>query len=164
MLDASHIATRGLIGDGLVVASHGLVGTGVEPETGMTVFDEQLGVRQGRIRPTTTPTTSGDWAYVLGSDVEGYGGDLEPGDYAQISQAVDLTEAHVFRADMRLRVPTSTPGNRRWRVSILVDGVVKASAAGRAGQTRLVSDLAADVSRLTGVHQVAIRVALEAVS
>jgi len=46
-------------------------------------------------------------------------------------------------------------------VSIRVDGAALAQATAKAGRERALTDLAANVSKLTGVHTVAVRLALE---
>jgi len=45
-------------------------------------------------------------------------------------------------------------------VSIIVDGVKAARATCRAGRKRLLTDLAANVSKLTGLHEVGVRLEL----
>ncbi|MEM6288620.1 MAG: hypothetical protein AAF845_15895 [Bacteroidota bacterium] len=78
-------------------------------------------------------------------------------------QAVDLTDADFVRAQLRLRVPESTPTGWRWVVSVRVDGSPLAQATCAPGRERVLTDLAANVSKLAGVQDVAIRLALEEV-
>jgi len=128
-----------------------------------TAFDAQLGTTQGRALATSVGTVapSGDYLFVLGDADHGRLHDLAVGDHAELQQAVDLTGVDLVRAQLRLRVPASTPADRRWVVSIRVDGAPLAQATAKAGRERALTDLAANVSKLTGVHTVAVRLALE---
>ena len=47
-----------------------------------------------------------------------------------------------------------------WEASITVDGIKAARATCPAGRERVLSDLAASVSKVTGVHQVGVRLEL----
>ncbi|HJL25991.1 MAG TPA: hypothetical protein RMH80_27505, partial [Polyangiaceae bacterium LLY-WYZ-15_(1-7)] len=76
---------------------------------------------------------------------------------------VDLTNADFVRAQLRLRVPESTLVGWRWVASIRVDGSPLAQATCAPGRERVLTDLAANVSKLAGVRDVAIRLALEEV-
>ena len=62
--------------------------------------------------------------------------------------------------DLAVRVPKSLPLSLAWEASILVDGVAKASFRVRAGRERVMRDLAANVSKLAGLHTVGVRLAL----
>jgi hypothetical protein len=128
-----------------------------------TAFDARLGTTQGRALATSVGTVapSGDYLFVLGDAERGRLHDLAVGDHAELQQAVDLTGVDLVRAQLRLRVPASTPADRRWVVSIRVDGAPLAQATAKAGRERALTDLAANVSKLTGVHTVAVRLALE---
>ena len=55
------------------------------------------------------------------------------------------------------------PEFRAAEVAILVDGTKVATATCKPGCTRVVSDLAANVSKLSGLHTVAVRLELLAV-
>ena len=100
-----------------------------------TPFDAALGTRQGRLEPAGFEPTSGDFAFVLGSDVPGHEHDFEIGDFAEVQQAVDLTSENFIRAR-------------------------KASMVAAAGRTRDRADMAANVSKLSGVHTVGLRLEL----
>jgi hypothetical protein len=128
-----------------------------------TAFDARLGTTQGRAMATSVGTVapSGDYLFVLGDAERRRLHDLAVGDHAEMQQAVDLTGVDLVRAQLRLRVPASTPADRRWVVSIRVDGAALAQATAKAGRERALTDLAANVSKLTGVHTVAVRLALE---
>ena len=74
-----------------------------------------------------------------------------------------LAEADLVRAALRLRVPKTLPTGLAWEVAMLVDGTKVATATCKPGCTRVVSDLAANVSKLSGLHTVAVRLELLAV-
>jgi len=131
-----------------------------------TAFDARLGDSQGRLDALAAggaPAPAGDYVFVLGDAESGRFHELAAGDHAEVRQAVDLTEADFVRAQLRLRVPASTPPGWRWVASICVNGAPVAQATCRAGRQRTLTDLAANVSKLTGVHDVAVRLALEEV-
>ena len=86
--------------------------------------------------------------------------ELAPGDHAEVTQQTDLTGVMLVRALLRLRVPASTPPGLAWEASIIVDGTKLASMRAKPGRERLVTDLAANVSKLAGVHQVGVRLEL----
>ena len=95
-------------------------------------------------------------------------GDLEPGrlfdllqgDYAEVVQATDLTGVTLIRARGSISVPAGLPSNLAWEASILVDGTKLAWATCGAGRSRELTDLAANVPKLSGLHEVAVRLAL----
>jgi hypothetical protein len=124
----------------------------------LTAFTSNLGVTQGRVETTDAP--SGRFAFVLGDLESGRVFELAPGDAAEVTQDVDLSGLHFVRATLRLRVPKSLPAGLAWEASILVDGVARASFRVRAGRERVMRDLAANVSKLAGLHTVGVRLAL----
>ncbi len=128
-----------------------------------TAFDARLGTTQGRALASSVGTVapSGDYVFVLGDAERGRFHDLALGDHAEVQQVVDLTGVDLVRAQLRLRVPPSTPADVRWAASIRVDGVAFAQATAAAGRERALTDLAANVSKLSGLHTVAVRLALE---
>lgn len=125
----------------------------------LTPFTEALGTRQGRLQPEGVTPPEGSWAYCLGSDKEGYFFWLEPGDYSQISQDVDLTGINIVRFRARLRTGELTIG-REWEASILVDGAKQAAMILGESRTRDRADMGANVSKLAGVHTVSFRLEL----
>jgi len=129
----------------------------------LDAFTSRLGLGQGRIRPLNAPVPSGDNVFVLGEDEPGRFFDLEPGDHAEVSQQTDLTDVDVVRAALRLRVPKMQPASLAWEVTILVDGTKLAAATCKPGSTRVLTDLAANVSKLVGLPTVAVRLELVAV-
>ena len=126
----------------------------------LDAFRSRLGLGQGRARPASAPPASGEYAFVLGDDEPGRYFDLAPGDHAEVVQDLDLTGVDLIRAHLTLRVPASLPVGLAWEASILVDGAKLAQATTRAGRTRAIPDLAANVSKLSGVHPVGVRLEL----
>ena len=117
-------------------------------------FSARLGLSQGRIE------IDDDHVFVLGDDRTGYLHDLKADDFSEVIQDSDLTDVDLVRADLTLRVPDSLPPELLWEASIVVSGNKLATATGRPGRTRQISDLAANVSKLSGPHQVGVRLQL----
>jgi len=126
----------------------------------LDAFTSRLGLGQGRIAPANAPPGSGDHVFVLGEDEPGRFFDLAAGDHAEVVQDTDLTDVSLVRAHLRLRVPANLPSTHGWEASIVVDGVKAARATCRAGRERLLTDLAANVSKLAGLHEVGVRLEL----
>ena len=124
----------------------------------LTAFTSRLGQGQGRL--ATPLATSGDYAFVLGDAEPGRFFELAPGDWAEVTQPTDVTGVKLLRAVLRFRVPASTPAGLVWEASLVVDGVKYASVRARPGRERLVTDMAANVSKLSGVHTVGVRLEL----
>ncbi|WP_223643771.1 hypothetical protein [Corallococcus sp. EGB] len=124
----------------------------------LTAFTSRLGRGQGRL--LTPKATGGDYAFVLGDAEPGRFFELAPGDHAEVTQSTDLTGVMLVRAFLRLSVPASTPTGLAWEASITVDGAKLASMRSRLGRERLVTDLAANVSKLSGTHTVGVRLEL----
>lgn len=127
----------------------------------LTAFTSRLGIGQGRIQ--TAKAAAGEYAFVLGDAEPGRLFELGPGDHAEVSQAVDVTGMDFVRATLRLSVPASTPSGLSWEVSLLVDGTKLARMRSTPGHERLVTDLAANVSKLSGTHTVGVRLELVSV-
>ncbi len=123
-----------------------------------TAFTSRLGRGQGRL--LTAKATGGDYAFVLGEDEPGRFFELGLGDHAEVAQSTDLTGVKLVRALLRLRVPASTPAGLAWEASVVVDGTALARMRAKPGRERLVTDLAANVSKLAGVHTVSVRLEL----
>jgi len=124
----------------------------------LTAFTSNLGRGQGRVETTDAPPRR--YAFVLGDLEPGRAFELAPGDHAEVTQQADLTGADFVRATLRLRVPRSLPPGLAWEASILVDGQAKASFRVRSGRERVLRDLAASVSKLSGLHTVGVRLTL----
>lgn len=129
----------------------------------LDAFRSHLGMDQGRIAPAGAASASGMYVFVLGHDAPGYVCHLDTGDHAEIVQDVDLTTIDLVRVHLQMRVPDDLPAGIAWEASIRIDGVRRARASCRPGRTRRITDLAANVSKLTGVHPVAIRLELVSV-
>lgn len=124
----------------------------------LTAFTSRLGRGQGRL--ATPKATGGDYAFVVGDDEAGRLFELAPGDHAEVTQETDLTGVMLVRALLRLCVPASTPAGLAWEASIIVDGVKRATMRAKPGRERLVTDLAANVSKLAGLHTIGVRLEL----
>jgi hypothetical protein len=124
----------------------------------LTAFTSRLGRGQGRL--ATPRAMGGDYAFVLGDDEPGRLFELAPGDHAEVTQETDLTSVMLVRALLRLRVPASTSAGLAWEASIIVDGNKLAATRARPGRERLVTDLAANVSKLSGLHTIGVRLEL----
>jgi len=128
----------------------------------LDAFRSRLGIGQGRIEPANATPASGDYGFVLGEDEAGRLLQLATGDHAQVVQETDLTSVDLIRAHLRLRVPASTRAGLAWEVSMVVDGAKGAQATCAPGREREITDLAANVSRLSGLHEVGVRLELVA--
>ena len=126
----------------------------------LTAFESRLGLGQGRVQPQGATPPSGDYVFVLGEDEAGRIFELAPGDRAEVVQETDLTGVDLIRAHLRLRVPASLPANLAWEASIVVDGAKQATATCSPGRAREITDLAANVSKMAGLHQVGVRLEL----
>ena len=124
----------------------------------LDAFTSRLGEGQGR-----TVTPNGDVQFVLGDVEEGHLFELATGDHVEVTQTTDLTGAALVRALVHLRAPKGLPAGLTWEVSVVVDGVKRARATCLPGRTRSITDLAANVSKLAGVHDVGVRLELVAV-
>ena len=118
-------------------------------------FTCRLGVEQGRL-----VQSDGSVSFVLGARSAGRVFELASGDYAEIAQSADLSGTSLIRANMRISVPNSLPVGLAWEVSLLVDGTKRAKTRCVAGRSRAITDLAMNVSKLSGVHEVALRLEL----
>ena len=126
----------------------------------LTAFESRLGLGQGRIRPAEVAPVAGEHLFVLGEDQPGRFFDLAAGDHAEVLQDVDLSGVDLVRTHLHMRVPASLPANLAWEASILVDGMKLASATCLPGRRRTISDLAANVSKISGLHVVGVRLEL----
>jgi hypothetical protein len=126
----------------------------------LTAFDCRLGLGQGRLRRQARTPGSGEHVFVIGDDEPGRMYDLAPGDLGEVTQQVDLTGADLVRALLHLRVPDTVPAGMAWEASIVIDGAKLSRATCLAGKERTMTDLAANVSKLVGMHQVGVRLQL----
>ncbi len=121
----------------------------------LDAFTSRLGVSQGRV-----VAADGTVSFVLGDAEAGRRFDLAADDHVDVAQTLDVTGVALVRAALHLLVPAGLPPDLVWEASILVDGAPHARATCEAGRSRDILDLAANVSKLTGLHDVAVRLAL----
>jgi hypothetical protein len=126
----------------------------------LTAFTSRLGEGQGRLQPASASPAGGEWVFVLGDEDPGRLYELAPGDHAELSQDVDVTDADLFRVDLRLRLPDDLPETLAWEAQLRVDGATLASARCKPGRERHLTDLAANLSKLAGVHTLGVRLEL----
>lgn len=126
----------------------------------LDAFTSRLGLGQGRIELASPPSGAREHVFVLGEDEPGRFFELMPGDHAEVVQDADLTGVDLVRAQLGLRVPASLPASFAWEISVVVDGVKFARATAKPGRSRTLTDLAANVSKLSGIHAIGIRLEL----
>jgi phage tail-like protein len=126
----------------------------------LSAFTRALGSTQGRIAPRGFVPPEGEFAFVLGSDLPGVTQRLAVGDFAEVMQTADFGGANFVRFCTRLRPPAAMPAGVFWKASVRVDGVERTSMPLVPSRTRDRLDLAADVSKLTGNHELAFRLEL----
>ena len=123
----------------------------------LDALTSRLGIGQGRV-----VAADGSVTFVLGELAPGWMRELAVGDHVEVTQPLDVTGVALVRASLSLRVPASLPGKLAWEASLVVDGEKRATLRAGAGRTRRTTDLAANVSKLTGVHVVGVRLELVA--
>ncbi|MBU1483172.1 MAG: hypothetical protein KKH12_16030 [Gammaproteobacteria bacterium] len=123
----------------------------------LTLFESRVGQTQGRIQPDGVDPLEGEWAFVLGADQEGVLGEFADGDFAEVTQTVDVTGDTLLRASILLRTPGDVPDGWAWRASLLVDGVEYIAFDGWEGKVRQITDIAVPVADLTGEHDFSVR-------
>ncbi|HYM98069.1 MAG TPA: phage tail protein [Candidatus Sulfotelmatobacter sp.] len=126
----------------------------------LTAWTRELGATQGRIMPRGFVPPEGTFAFVLGRDLPGLTQRLVVGDFVEVHQTADFGGASFVRFRARMRPPAALPPGVAWRASVLVDGTERASAVLTPGRTRDRADLAADVSKLSGGHNLVFRLEL----
>lgn len=129
----------------------------------LTAWNRELGTTQGRIAPSAFTPPEGVFAFVLGRDLPGLTQKLNVGDYVEVKQTADFGDTKVVRFRARMRPPESVPPGVAWRASLRVDGSDRASTLLVPGRTRDRVDLAANVSKLSGNHELAFRLAVVSV-
>ncbi len=135
----------------------------MEDDVALTAWNRELGTTQGRIAPAAFTPPEGVLAFVLGRDLPGLAQKLSLGDFVEVKQVADFGDAKIVRFRARMRPPDVVPAGVGWRASLRIDGSERASALLVPGRSRDRVDLAANVSKLTGNHELAFRLALEAV-
>lgn len=129
----------------------------------LVAWNRELGTAQGRLAPASYMPSSGTFAFVLGHDLPGFAQKLAAGDCAEVRQTASFGDAKLVRLRARMRPPSSVPAGLAWRASVRIDGTERACAVLRPGRTRDRIDLAVNVSKLAGDHDLAIRLELVAV-
>jgi hypothetical protein len=129
----------------------------------LVAWNRELGTTQGRIVPQGYVPPSGTYAFVFGSDLPGLLQRLEFGDYAEVKQTASFGDTNLVRLRARMRPPSSVPAGVGWKASLRIDGVERASTLLAPGRTRDRIDLAANVSKLSGDHELGFRLELVAV-
>lgn len=91
----------------------------------VTPFTRDLGVTQGRIRPSGWTPPSGDYVFCFGSDVGGVFAELDAGDGLELLQDDVLQSGTTFlRPIVHLRpAATELPPGASWRFTVRGDGV-----------------------------------------
>lgn len=126
----------------------------------LTAWNRALGTAQGRIAPTAVTPPEGGFVFVLGSDEAGYFHKLKPGDFTEVIQSADFGDSKLLRAHVVIRPPAAIPSGLRWVLSTRIDGDEYARVEVAVGRERSLGDVAANVSKLTGEHQLAFRLTL----
>jgi hypothetical protein len=121
----------------------------------LDAFTNRLGTGQGRLA-----AQSGAFEFVLGDVEAGRLATLAPGDSVGIAQDVGLSGVDLVRVHGALRVPAALPDGLAWEASIVIDGGTRARVRCVSGRARPITDLAANVSKLAGVHTVEVRLEL----
>lgn len=102
----------------------------------------------------------GDFVFVLGYQLPGLFHRFSVGDFAQIEQNEDFGSTNVVRVVVILRSTIAMPVGFRWRFSLLIDSVEYTSRILEPGRARTLVDMAANVSKLVGNHDLAFRLEL----
>jgi hypothetical protein len=129
----------------------------------LTAWNRELGTTQGRIAPAGFVPPEGTRAFVLGRDLPGLTQTFEVGDFVEVKQTADFGDAKLVRFRARMRPPASVPAGVGWRASLRIDGDERAAALLVPGRARDRVDLAANVSKLSGNHELAFRLEVVAV-
>lgn len=98
----------------------------------LTPFDYALGIEQGRLADAGAEQ---GFAFVLGSEL-GRAWEMGDGDFASVSQVVNVTGLDLIRFEPAFFVPTGQPDGTRWRLAICLDGVEVAGVYGWVGSER----------------------------
>jgi len=126
----------------------------------LTAWNRELGTTQGRIAPRDFVPPEGDFVFVLGRDVRGFTARFAIGDYVEVKQAANFGDAKLLRFCARLRPPATVPASVAWKATLRIDGSDRASTRLTPGWIRYRVDLAANISKLTGDHELCFRLEL----
>lgn len=124
-----------------------------------SAFDKEFGVNQGRIDPTGYIPPDGAFAWTLGHDQAEQFENLSAGDWFEVKQIGDFDTVNIVRVQMNTRGPQSMPAGLRWKASLRIDGVERASAFLDSSRRERQFKLAANVSQIApGDHELAFRI------
>jgi hypothetical protein len=129
----------------------------------LTAFDRELGTTQGRVEPVGFAPPQGEFAFVLGRDLPGLTQKLDVGDFVEVRQTADFGDTNLVRLRSRMRPSAAVPAGLAWKASLRIDGGERVSQLLVPGRARDRVDLAANVSKLSGDHELAFRLELVAV-
>lgn len=122
-----------------------------------TAFDRDRGDAQLRVPAPNGPgVVDLGLAFILGHDLEGVERELEPGDYVEVVQNVDLTSVNQVGASFAVRGPAVAAPDP-WYFKIFVDTTEVLSWIIESGRTRVFTAYGVNVSKLTGAHDVKYR-------
>ena len=129
----------------------------------LTAWNRELGTTQGRVDPQGFTPPQGEFVFVLGRDLPGLQQQLEVGDFVEVKQTANFGDTKLVRLRARMRPPSAVPAGVAWKASLRIDGGERASALLVPGRTRDRVDLAVNVSKLAGDHELGFRLELVAV-
>jgi hypothetical protein len=129
----------------------------------LTAWNRELGTTQGRVDPQGFTPPQGEFVFVLGRDLPGLQQRLEVGDFVEVKQTASFGDTKLVRLRARMRPPASVPAGVAWKASLRIDGGERVSTLLVPGRTRERVDLATNVSKLAGDHELGFRLELVAV-
>jgi hypothetical protein len=128
----------------------------------LTAWNRQLGATQGRISPAQYAPPEGSFAFVLGCDLPGLRHKLAVGDHVEVRQRASFGDSKLVRVRAHLRSPPRVPDSVTWEATLRIDGVEYACTRLLPGKVRDRADIAANVSKLAGEHELSFRLELVA--
>jgi hypothetical protein len=129
----------------------------------LRAWNRELGTTQGRIAPQGFAPAEGSYAFVLGRDLAGLTQKLAVGDHVEVRQTASFGDTRLVRLRARMRPPANMPTGVAWKASLRIDGAERTSTLLTPGRVRDRVDLGANVSKLSGNHELAFRLELVAV-
>ena len=125
---------------------------------GMRDGANPLDVVQGLVQ-----APEGEHVYVLGYELAGLFHRFAAGDFAQTEQEDDFGSTNIVRVVALIRSTDVMPSNLAWRFSLLLDGVAYTTRLLEPKRDRALVDVAANVSKLIGLHTLGFRLDLVSV-
>jgi hypothetical protein len=101
-----------------------------------------------------TIAPSGRFVFVLGHETAGHAYALRNGDKVVVSQVTDLTGIKFLKPTVRIRGAASMPDGLEWQFALQIDGADVARRSLLAGVDVTLLDVVANVSVLSGNHDV----------